>query len=141
MGVLAWAVLATYGRAEAAAEGATTVAPEVRLDSALSWGGTLGGGGGGSLYIGGPGVSSASTLSGSDGTNSGVLPANTSDPNYQSGIGNGGAYAGVGGNGLAVLSFTAVPEPSTWVMILGVSLIFGVYKKTMQHFGALVPAA
>ena len=51
-------------------------------------GGTLGGGGGGSSYIGGPGVSNASTLSGSNGIfDLGGLPANTTDPAYQSGIG------------------------------------------------------
>jgi hypothetical protein len=88
-------------------------------------GGSVGGGGGGSSYIGGPGVSNASTLSGSNGTNSGVLPANTSDPNYQSGVGTGGAYAAWGGNGLAALSFTAIPEPSTGATMLGALLIFG----------------
>lgn len=88
-------------------------------------GGTVGSGGGGSSYIGGPGVSIASTLPGSQGNFfNGSLPANISDPNYQSGVGAGGAYSVGGGNGLAVLSWTEaqVPEPSTSALF-GVSLL------------------
>jgi hypothetical protein len=87
-------------------------------------GGTLGGGGGGSSYIGGPGVSNANTLAGGTGSETGAAPANTSDPNYQSGIGQGAAYGTDGGNGLAVISFAAVPEPSTGTMMLAVLVFF-----------------
>jgi hypothetical protein len=103
-------------------------------DNTLFPGGTTGAGGGGSSYIGGPGVSNASTLPASTrppGPNfGGSLPSNTSDPDYQSGVGVGGGYGLDGGNGLAVLSWTEVqaPEPSALVLS-GFGLVFVLWKK------------
>jgi hypothetical protein len=96
-------------------------------------GGSRGGGGGCSSYIGGPGVSNASTLAGNTGSETGASPANTSDPNYQSGIGQGAAYGAGGGNGLAVFTFTAVPEPSTAAMIFGAGVILALAKRLQPY--------
>jgi hypothetical protein len=60
----------------------------------------------------GPGRFNASTLSGSNGTQSGALPANANDPAYQSGIGAGGACSINGRNGLAVVNFIETQSPN-----------------------------
>ncbi|MEK9151499.1 MAG: LamG-like jellyroll fold domain-containing protein, partial [Patescibacteria group bacterium] len=57
------------------------------------------GGGGGSGYVGG--VTSSTNTAGS-----GVTPPNTSDSDYASGVGVGGAAGGNGGNGRVVFSWT-----------------------------------
>jgi hypothetical protein len=90
-------------------------------------GGYYGGGGGGGLggYQGGGGGSSyvallsgtVVNLQGNNGYNPGPGAAlNTSDPNYQSGVGVGGLGQSLGGPGEVVLTFTAAtPEPSQFV--------------------------
>ena len=71
-----------------------------------------GGGGGGSSYLGGC-FSQSQTMSGSSGSTSGnAAAANNHDPDYNSGVGIGGAPGGEnGGNGLVVI--TAIYSPTS----------------------------
>ena len=105
-------------------------------------------GGGGSSYIGGTGVTSASTIAGGNGVygtpGQGGTAANNTDTQYVSGIANGGtssvAGGGTGGNGMVVIQYNVntpdltLAKSHTGSFTVGST---GTYSFTVNNIGTL----